>query len=186
MYKMTIAEDELFVRIGLEHAINWADYGIELLPSASNGREALDLYERFHPDLILTDISMPEIDGLELIAAIRAKDKNVKFIVLSCLEDYQTVKQVLNLSVSHYYNKSELDVEELKQYITEIIAELSSRQPPCPPGETGQDAREAEQDEWNRFFSGGNPAVLRNSSPATAAPEAYTRWCGSISGSSGR
>ena len=126
VYKMMIVEDELFVRIGLEHAADWSKYHIQLLPSATNGREALELYEKEHPQLILTDIRMPEMDGLELIAAIRAKDKNVKFIVLSCLEDFQTAKQAINLSISHYYNKSELDLEELTQYVSEIVRELDA------------------------------------------------------------
>ena len=156
MYKMMIVEDELFVRIGLEHAVNWADYGIQLLPSASNGREALELYEQYHPHLILTDISMPEIGGLELIRRIRNQDKTVKFIVLTCLEDYQTAKQVLNLSVSHYYNKSELDIEELKTYITGIIAELD--QQGTPRGEESpQAAPKNGLKEWNAFFFEGKP-----------------------------
>ena len=156
VYKMMIVEDELFVRIGLEHAVNWADYGIQLLPSASNGREALELYEQYHPHLILTDISMPEIDGLELIRRIRDQDKTVKFIVLTCLEDYQTAKQVLNLSVSHYYNKSELDIEELKTYITGIIAELD--QQGTPRGEESpQAAPKNGLKEWNAFFFEGKP-----------------------------
>lgn len=161
MYKMMIVEDELFVRIGLEHAVNWADYNVQLVPSASNGREALRLYEQYHPHLILTDISMPEIDGLELIRRIRAQDKDVKFIVLTCLEDYQTVKQVLNLSVSHYYNKSELDIEELKTYIADIIAELD-QQGMLRGEEAPQAALRTGQEEWNAFFFEGKPCSFED------------------------
>ena len=157
VYKMMIVEDELFVRIGLEHAINWTDYGIQLLPSASDGLEALARYEKEHPHLILTDIRMPRMNGLELISAIRAKDKNVKFIVVSCLEDFQTIKQALNLSISHYYNKSELNIEELTQYVSEIVQELKQTGVPSAPAQQEMDLNTEERKKWEEFFFEGKP-----------------------------
>jgi len=155
-----IVEDEMFVRIGLEHALNWEDYQLRLVPSASNGREALENYRKYRPNLIITDIKMPEMDGLELIAAIRSQDRNVKFIVLTCMEDYQTAKQALNLSVSFYYNKSDLDVEKLASHLLEIVSELSLAGPPAetPPEEDEADRRR--QEALERFFSEGTPCDL--------------------------
>lgn len=83
MYKIMIVEDEVFARIGLEQAINWDALQLKLLPSASNGREALELYRQFHPDIIVTDIKMPEMDGLELISAVRTENKRMCGL-LSC------------------------------------------------------------------------------------------------------
>ena len=157
MYKMMIVEDELFVRIGLERAVNWAEHQIHLLPSASDGRKALELYEKYHPHLILTDIRMPEIGGLELISMIREQDKEVKFIVLSCLEDYQTVKDALNLAVSHYYNKSELDIAELTRYIDEVVEELSSSSVQDAPEAEEESGLATDREEWNGYFFSGKP-----------------------------
>lgn len=155
MYKMMIVEDELFVRIGLEHAVKWADYDIQLLPSATDGLEALERYEKEHPHLILTDIRMPRMDGLELISTIRAKDKNVKFIVVSCLEDFQTVKHALNLSISHYFNKSEIVIEELTRYVSELVQELKTAGvlSTCQVQETNLDS--AEKRMWNEYLFKG-------------------------------
>lgn len=157
MYKMMIVEDELFVRIGLERAVNWAEHQIHLPPSASDGRKALELYEKYHPHLILTDIRMPEIGGLELISIIRERDKGVKFIVLSCLEDYQIVKDALNLAVSHYYNKSELDIAELTRYIDEIVEELSSSGVQDAPAAEEESGLAADREEWSGYFFSGKP-----------------------------
>lgn len=151
MYKLMIVEDEMFVRVGLENIVNWADYQLELVPSASNGKEALQHYEQYHPNLIITDIKMPEMDGLQLISQIRKEDKTVKFIVLTCLEDYQTAKQALNLSVSHYCNKSDLDIEELKRYVDELMQEIARENVEAKQTHSA-DSAEKDKRQWEDFL----------------------------------
>lgn len=154
-----IVEDEMFVRIGLENIVNWEDYQLELVPSASNGKEAFEHYEKYHPNLIITDIKMPEMDGLELISRIRMQDKNVKFIVLTCLEDYQTAKQALNLSVSHYCNKSDLDIEELKRYVGEIMEGIAGEHTEEKQSHAAE-SDETFQKQWEAFLFHGNDRSL--------------------------
>lgn len=71
MYRLIIAEDEIFVRIGLEHALDWAAHQIEIVASVSNGKEALEAYRQFGADIVITDIKMPVMDGMEFIQEVR-------------------------------------------------------------------------------------------------------------------
>ena len=67
LYKVLIVDDEPFVREGLKLIINWEQYGFIICGEASDGDEALKLMKELSPDLVITDIKMPEMDGLEFI-----------------------------------------------------------------------------------------------------------------------
>lgn len=74
MYKVLIAEDEMFVRLGIKMSVDWAKMGMEVVADVENGQEALEVYEALKPDIIITDIKMPVMDGIALIKRIRLKD----------------------------------------------------------------------------------------------------------------
>lgn len=67
MYKLIIVEDELLMRVGIRSMLNWEEHGFCVAGEASNGREALEMALEKAPDLIITDIKMPVMDGLQLI-----------------------------------------------------------------------------------------------------------------------
>ena len=71
MYNLLIVEDETFTREGLLKHISWRTLGIKEIRIAANGRDALELMEDFHPDIVLTDIKMPHMKGIEMSAHIR-------------------------------------------------------------------------------------------------------------------
>ena len=83
MYSAIIVEDELLVRVGLKSLINWSGLGLDLVSDASNGEEAFDMYNQYKPDIIITDIKMPRMDGIELIKKIREIDHRVRIIILT-------------------------------------------------------------------------------------------------------
>ena len=66
MYRVLIAEDEVFVRLGLKMSVEWEKMDMRVIADAANGQQAWDIYEKEHPDIILTDIRMPVMDGMEL------------------------------------------------------------------------------------------------------------------------
>ena len=66
MYKVLFAEDELLVRIGLQNAIKWSDYSMELVAQADDGGQAFELFQKIRPDVVITDIRMDVMDGHEL------------------------------------------------------------------------------------------------------------------------
>ena len=70
MYRVLIVDDEIFVRMGLKASIDWEKYDFELIGEASNGVQALDIISKNTPDIVLTDIKMPVMDGVRLIKEI--------------------------------------------------------------------------------------------------------------------
>ncbi|WP_277407323.1 response regulator [Lacrimispora xylanisolvens] len=71
MTKLLIVDDEPLVQIGIKSMLNWTDYGIEICGTAVNGQNALDLIEEYSPEIIITDIRMPIMNGLDLAKACR-------------------------------------------------------------------------------------------------------------------
>ena len=73
MIKLLIVDDEPLVQIGIKSMINWEEYGIEVCGTAMNGANALDLIEEYSPEIVITDIRMPIMNGLELAKTCREK-----------------------------------------------------------------------------------------------------------------
>ncbi|WP_332634213.1 response regulator [Halalkalibacter flavus] len=113
MKRVLIVDDELLVRVGLKTTIPWEDHGYKLVGDAKNGKEAIDLITEKKPDIILTDISMPFMDGLELIRLIRKNYAQMKFIILSHHDDFKFAQQAISLGVIQYILKHELTAENL-------------------------------------------------------------------------
>lgn len=73
MLKVLVVEDEELIRKGIALAVDWAALDCVVVGEAANGREALEAVKRYHPSLIITDLKMPEMDGLEMLAALRER-----------------------------------------------------------------------------------------------------------------
>ncbi len=91
MYQVLIVDDEPIVKIALQSMLNWEDLGFCICALASNGKEALDMAERFHPDLIICDLKMPVLDGLALIRTAKETGMDCEFLVISNYEDLRLV-----------------------------------------------------------------------------------------------
>ena len=106
MIKILIVDDEPFIRQGLKILINWEEYGYEIVGEASNGIEAIKELENTHIDLIIVDIKMPEMNGIELIEYVREKiSSNIKFIVLSGYYEFEYAKKAIKCNVTDYILK---------------------------------------------------------------------------------
>lgn len=116
--KALIVEDELLARVGLRSLIDWQTMGITLLEDAQDGREALERLEKEHPDIMLLDLNIPIISGLEVLEYIKKKKILVKTIVVSCYDDFKTVKQAMKLGAADYIRKFGLSKEELITTLT--------------------------------------------------------------------
>jgi len=108
MRTVLIVDDELPARELLKMTIDWEEAGFHRILEARNGYEALLLYNEHNPDLVITDIQMPVMDGLELIRQIRLLDKHKKIIILSCHESFSYAKEALRLGVFDYLIKDAL------------------------------------------------------------------------------
>ncbi|MEC0211298.1 response regulator [Paenibacillus ehimensis] len=109
-----IVEDEIRLRNSLMHHIPWEDHGIEVIGTAENGLEALLLFERKKPDIVLLDIEMPQMDGITLARKLQELDPLVKLIVLSGHDNFEFAQAAMDVGVMKYLLKPAGDAEILK------------------------------------------------------------------------
>ena len=105
MYKLLIVDDEDIEREGMANLINWQEYQTEMIGTAWNGFEALKKIEEEKPDIVLTDVKMPVMDGLELIRRSRGNYPDIVFIVLSGYGEYEFTSQAMEEGIRHYLLK---------------------------------------------------------------------------------
>ncbi len=127
MLKLLIVDDEPMFREGLIHTIDWDALGVTIAGEAYNGLEALKFIEREDVDLVITDIRMPELDGIELIRRVCEIRPYIRFIVLSAYGDFSQVKQAFQLGIVDYILKSDIDGRELEQIILRQKEEFGER-----------------------------------------------------------
>ncbi len=106
MIRVMIVDDEPFIRQGLKILINWEQYGFTICGEAGNGREALDLLETSDYDLVITDIKMPDMSGLELIEQTwEHVSRRIGFIILSGFYEFEYARKAIKYSVNDYVLK---------------------------------------------------------------------------------
>ncbi len=105
MYRLLLVDDEPEIRDGLLEIINWEQEGFEVVGVAENGLEALQVAEGASPDLVVTDIRMPFLDGLEMARRMRQTLPAVQFIVLSGYDDFDYARQAIQLQIKDYVLK---------------------------------------------------------------------------------
>ncbi|TYP71225.1 response regulator [Paenibacillus methanolicus] len=123
MYKVIIVDDEAVVRDGLKNTITWSDHGFTLVGDYANGREALEAVEQHKPDLIISDISMPFMDGLELAAAVSACYPYIKMIILTGFDEFDYAQQALRLKVADFIVKP-ITAREIRELLDKARAEM--------------------------------------------------------------
>ncbi|BBF45379.1 two-component response regulator yesN [Lachnospiraceae bacterium KM106-2] len=104
-YKLLIADDEYWTREKFRNIIKWQDYGIEFLEPVENGQEVLDVLERERVDILITDINMPLVNGVELISLVKKKYPDVVMFVVSGYDDFEYVKSSLISGAINYLLK---------------------------------------------------------------------------------
>jgi len=132
MIRVLIADDEILVRIGLKTIIPWEENGFELVGEAVDGREALELFRRQPCDIVLTDIRMPEMDGLELIEEIHRLSPGTRCLILSNHDEFEYARRALRLGAVDYILKLTMEPSELLGKLSalkdEIEREMKRRQ----------------------------------------------------------
>lgn len=88
-FQIILADDEQQILHGMERGIDWEELGFSVAGTAQNGKEALELMEEYHPDLVISDIKMPFMDGLELAKNIHENYMNTKIILFSGWDDFE-------------------------------------------------------------------------------------------------
>lgn len=127
MYRLLIAEDDSTIRRGLVKVIQEMGLPIEHIQEADNGQSALALCESFRPQIIVTDVRMPLIDGLELIGTIRLEQPDLSFVIISGYNDFEYARKAIQYGVKEYLLKP-IEKEELKSALDRIIRQLDAQE----------------------------------------------------------
>lgn len=129
MYKLIIVDDEEEVRKGIIQKIDWASFGFDIPREAENGRDALDLIEENVPDAVITDITMPVMDGLKLSSVISECYPTIKTVILTGFDEFKFAQQAIRYGVIDYILKPVLpkDINNLMTRLRNIIDEEVSQ-----------------------------------------------------------
>lgn len=119
MLKVLIVDDEMLVRVGMRSLIQWEEHGFRVIGDAADGEAALALMETEIPDIVLTDIVMPGMNGLRLIEEVGKKYPGVRFIVLSSHSDFDYVREAMKLGADDYVLKTSIRPDEFLKILNE-------------------------------------------------------------------
>ena len=122
MLKTFLAEDEIVVRENIKKMVPWEQYGFELVGEASDGEMALPLIKKLKPDLLITDIKMPFMDGLTLCKVVKKELPDIKIVILSGYDDFNYAKEAIGIGVEDYLLKP-----ITKNAFLERLCEIRSR-----------------------------------------------------------
>lgn len=111
--KILVVDDEMLVRQGIIHLLDWEGEGFQIAGEASSGREAFELIESQRPHIILTDIVMPVMDGEELIRLVKSMYPEIEVIVLSSFSEFDYVRSTFQSGVADYILKPKLEAASL-------------------------------------------------------------------------
>jgi two-component system, response regulator YesN len=105
MYKLILVDDEEYVREGIVQEVDWEQVGFEVVDRAENGREAIELIERLLPDVVVTDIMMPFMDGMQLAEWIKERYPAIKIIILTGFDEFEYAQKAIRLHIDEYVLK---------------------------------------------------------------------------------
>ena len=148
MFKVIIIDDEPIIRKGLKNIINWKQFDCTVCAEASDGEEGKQLIEAHRPDILITDIRMPEMDGLNMIRDVKSYIPNCKIIILTGYRDFDYVQEAIKLGAFDFVLKPS-KIEELAAVVKRAVEELKY-----------QRNRAEEMDKLKRLFEQNIP-VLR-------------------------
>lgn len=148
-YKVLLVDDEEEVMDVIEHRISWKQMGFEVIGKARNGVKALEISEKMQPDVVITDIKMPYMDGLELARNLKQDNPDVKILILTGFDEFEYAKEAVHLEIEEYILKpvnanelsdclkhlkdaldkereEKLNIRKLEQYYTDSLPVLQT------------------------------------------------------------
>ena len=147
MYRVALVDDERLILEGLSRVVPWESLGCRVAGTASDGREGLALIRREQPDMVLTDIRMPNMDGLTMLAALHSEFPRMQMTVLTAYRDFDYAQQALTLGVCRYLLKPS-KMDEIHEAVRFMAARLDALSPP----EEGSEEESAEGGEAGSFI----------------------------------
>lgn len=127
MYSVIVVDDERVIREGISQKINWQKLDLRLIDLAENGEDAYEKIKEKKPDIVITDVKMPGMSGLELIDKVSKNFKNIKFIILSGYDDFEFAKKAMKHGIKHYLLKP-TDEDEITRVLKAIKKEINKEE----------------------------------------------------------
>ena len=124
MATMILVEDESFERNALRHCIDWNLIGVQIIGEAANGAQGLSLVMDLRPDIVLTDVKMPVMDGIEMARRIRQFSEETKILFVSSYDDFEYAKQAIDLAIKAYIMKP-VNEAELLRVVKKAVDEVT-------------------------------------------------------------
>ncbi|AOZ92368.1 response regulator transcription factor [Paenibacillus crassostreae] len=120
MIRVIIVDDDKLVRKGLISAMPWQNFGMSVVGEASNGEKALEFLDEHEVDLMLTDLSMPVMSGIELMRIVRKRYPHVHVVVLTLHQDFEYIQEAMRLGAIDYIAKVQLEKEKFEEVLGRI------------------------------------------------------------------
>ncbi len=133
--KLLIVEDEQIIRKGIVDSLILSTIGVDQVEQASTGYEGLQKALKFCPDIILTDIKMPGMDGIEMVSEIRKTQENARVVFLTGYSDFEYARSAIRLGVDDYLLKP-IDVDLLNKTLTSVASKITGAKEEEPSGES--------------------------------------------------
>ncbi len=127
MYRVILVDDEPIILSGIKFMLDWAEQDCEIVGTARNGQQALELIDNAAPDIVLCDIRMPVKSGIELLEDVSSRETAPIFIMLTNHEDFDLARQSMRLRAVDYLLKSQLDAAALEKSLQRAKAECDKR-----------------------------------------------------------
>lgn len=122
--KILVVDDEFIMRQGIKHMIDWEKEGFQVIAQASNGKEALEVIEKNTPNIVISDVVMPQMDGIELTKFIQENYPEIHIIILSSYSDFEYVKSSFKYGAVDYILKPSLNPTELLKTLKKISSKI--------------------------------------------------------------
>ncbi len=126
MLKVILVDDETLVKVGIKSLANWEELGFRIVAEGSNGEQGLSLISQHKPDLVITDIVMPKLDGIDMMKKARALNPNITFVVLSSYDEFDLVKRAMKYGAWDYLLKLNICEESLTEMLTNVKEKIMS------------------------------------------------------------
>lgn len=126
MYKVVIIDDEPIIVEGLTRSIHWEEYNCRVVATAGSGKEGLELFEKVRPDIVFSDIRMPHMDGLSMIAAAKSQYPNMEIAILTGFQDFDYARQAIRLGVTRFLVKPS-KMDELQEAVEAMVKNLQAK-----------------------------------------------------------
>lgn len=151
MYKVVIVDDEPVIVEGLSRAIEWDKWDCSVIATAESGQEGIKLVEQECPDILFSDIRMPGLDGLSMIAALKSQHPDMEITILTGFSDFDYAREAIRLGVTRFLLKPS-KMDELEEAVEAMIQNLQRKKSFISEQETTEESLEEKETEAGSFI----------------------------------